>query len=875
MKLLVTCFACLFVFVSSNQAYANNSSLSEYKQGDVAVTETDSRCDEIKDSNSREASQSKKSSKGSTSSDKSPPLVCAGNDQSVLADKAVVLKGTVTGGGKKSIKWKQVSGEPVDLKKLNRRNAWFMAPQVTSPQTLVFKLVVKHKKDKKDKKYVKVTDTVSIQVNPVIDATVVRDWNALALELIKRSERGPTISGRFTAYMNTALYSAWAAFDKQALGWLVNADLVDDYPRGNTRATLQEYAMASAAYDVFYEFAAGDTTMLRQKYLEIDTGEDAEVLRAEMTAQADALLNRSAEKAASRLIDENAVAQLASVRAEAKELAQQLLAFAFSDGSQVANDYADSQVIFEPTPWALPRPEREQRNKINFYNQTEYTDSDGVLYPKYTFPEFDPVTAAQSVGASWDANGVLAVASPETMAVNPAVASGAIKLSGAWQSLSEWGIFPGANDGGTQVPLTSHWGSVVPFALPQGSYLRPSSILTPYNANGELDEKFVEETIQVTQFAAKMVDGVEGGDIQRAQSEYWELGDNTQYPPGWWLDASIDLIEQADTDLKTALTITMSLSQAVFDAGIASWDSKFHFDSVRPFTVINQLFFGSNVPSFRGEVLAGTDDRDVWFPYQLRRNFTPPFPDIPSGHSSFSYAASTVLKETFASNYFGYQSHSFNSRFDLDDGFDGDPSNGNEFTDLSWEYLSLAAEEAGMSRLYGGIHMQEGNWIGLKFGIEIGHASLAKVKALMRGNAVSTPDFSAVWFEKSPKLLFGTMSADELSAHNVTRRHAEVYGFYGDDTLNSGTSSRVKSVELFGGYGQDTFVLSGDARLKIRDYELGETITIGRGAWNSAIGKPLSVKFVAGPKTLLKLGKKRVVSIDGHWPLEQLTIETL
>ncbi|MDA8965772.1 hypothetical protein N9F33_03325, partial [Pseudomonadales bacterium] len=76
MKVLVTCFACLFVFVSSNYTYANNSSLSEYKQGDVAVTETDSRCDEIKDSNSKGAAQSKKNSKGSTSSDKSPPLVC-------------------------------------------------------------------------------------------------------------------------------------------------------------------------------------------------------------------------------------------------------------------------------------------------------------------------------------------------------------------------------------------------------------------------------------------------------------------------------------------------------------------------------------------------------------------------------------------------------------------------------------------------------------------------------------------------------------------------------------------------------------------------------------------------------------------------------
>ena len=879
MKRLMTALACLLIATSSSYALPSNAGVPNERQDDAPeasqketweYTQTDSRYIKKNRNENQEDDKHKESREESYSSNEPLQIVPRGKNRAVLTGKVVALSGNMKQDGKKRLEWQQIAGEPVKISKSKKRDAFFTAPQVNSTQTLVFNLLVND--EDKDNTHQVVTDVISVQVNPVVDGTVVRDWNLQALALVRRSERGPTISGRFAAYMNTALYSAWAAFDKRADGWLVDLDLDDDYPDENTRTTLQEYAMAATAYDVFYEFAAGDTTMLRQKYLEINTGEDAEIFRAQLIDQANTLLNSAAEKAANRLVDDNAAALLDGVRAQASDLASQLLTFSLTDGAQVTNDYVDAPVMFEPTAWALPRPERAQRNNINFYNQNEYTDTNGVLYPKYEFPEFDPVAAAQAVGATWDATGALLLASPANLVVNPAVIDGTIKITSDWQSLTEWGVFPSANDGGNQVPLTSHWGNVVPFALPSGDYLRPSSVLTPYDANGALDAQFVAESIQVTQFAKKMQDGAEGGAIQRAQSEYWELGDSTPYPSGWWLEISLDLIERADIDLETALKITMSLSQAVFDAGIASWDTKYHFDSVRPFTVINQLFFGSLVPSFKGDTLAGTDDLDAWFPYQLHRNFTPPFPDIPSGHSAFSYAASTVLKEVFDSNHFGYQSTSFNSRFDTTDGFDGDASNGNEFTDLSWTYLSLAAEEAGMSRLYGGIHMQEGNWIGHKFGIQVAHAALAKVNALMEGDANSTPDTSTTWLKESPTLLFGTMSSDTLSAINQTRRKVEIYGFYGDDRLDSDASSRVASVELFGGYGQDAFLLNGKARLQIRDYEAGETITIGRGPWDTDSREALSVEFLTGEKTLLKLGDEAVVTLDGHWPLDQLNI---
>ena len=145
------------------------------------------------------------------------------------------------------------------------------------------------------------------------------------------------------------------------------------------------------------------------------------------------------------------------------------------------------------------------------------------------------------------------------------------------------------------------------------------------------------------------------------------------------MQVSLDLIEASDVPLKDALELSFAVSQSVSDAAIAAWESKYHFNSVRPYTVVNQLFLGSVVPSFRGDVIAGTDDRNVWFPFQLRRNFTPPFPDVPSGHSAFSYAASTILTGFFQSNYFNYQSQPL-------------------ILDLIFRMASMAAQKMAMKR---------------------------------------------------------------------------------------------------------------------------------------------------------------------------------
>ncbi|HEX2303858.1 MAG TPA: vanadium-dependent haloperoxidase [Gaiella sp.] len=112
----------------------------------------------------------------------------------------------------------------------------------------------------------------------------------------------------------------------------------------------------------------------------------------------------------------------------------------------------------------------------------------------------------------------------------------------------------------------------------------------------------------------------------------------------------------------------MNTAQA--DAFIACWDTKFTYWSERPVTAI------------RGEL------DPSWNPYIV----TPPFTSYPSGHSTTSGAASEVLARYFP---------------------------------LATGQLRAWAEEAALSRLYGGIHFSSDNGAGLALGKKVATAAIA------------------------------------------------------------------------------------------------------------------------------------------------------
>jgi membrane-associated phospholipid phosphatase len=703
------------------------------------------------------------------------------------------------------------------------------------------------------------------------------DWNNLGLDLVRASERGPTISGRFQAFLNTALYSTWAAFNHRADGWLsdVKARKVlgkRDWKRWKktpvgVQQAARNYAMSVAASEVLTTIGR---TVLQQRYLEEEFDEDADELYAELSARAEELVETyrseialaqgqtSKGKKGRRNGSEWDLSDLEhQAERVGQRVADELLLVAADDGANQENDYADT-TGYAVDPWALPATTAE------------------APVPVWTeFPDFDPAIAAAQYPVPLE---------PPFMTVNPALDAGEIRLTPNWQSLSEWGIFPRASDGGPQVPLTPHWGQVTPFAMRSSDELRLTSIVGPYLEDGEtLNEEFVSQASEVVDFGRSLQYGGEHSAQRRAIAEYWELGDGTAYPPGWWSQRAVDLIVAQELSLRDALKLTFATSQAVFDAGIFAWDTKYVYDSVRPFTAINQLFFGSEIDDSRGEQVAVTDPRDGWRPYQLRRNYTPPFPDIPSGHSTFSSAAASIFVELLDSNSFPAESLPFISRFSLPDGFDGDSENGNEEATLSWNYYSQAVLQAGISRLYGGIHMMDGNWQALIAGTRIGHFSLRKTEALFAGRSLDRDRTD----RGLPVLVFGTMGDDlalgpaqQTRAKRKAALRAEVYGFGGDDVLTAPNGKKSQEIELFGGDGLDTFVIGRAPGVIVRDYEAGETLVVAKRdrsrqsmRQSKRYRDGLSVKVVQnahGSVTHVRIGGKLVVRLDGEWTLSQL-----
>lgn len=110
-----------------------------------------------------------------------------------------------------------------------------------------------------------------------------------------------------------------------------------------------------------------------------------------------------------------------------------------------------------------------------------------------------------------------------------------------------------------------------------------------------------------------------------------------------------------------------------------------------------------------------TIDGGDWLPYQSINAITPPFAEYVSGHSTFSAAAAEVLKRFTDSDIFGasFIQAAGTSRFEPGITPQTDVI-------LSWQTFSEAADEAGWSRRYGGIHFEDGDLEGRILGRQVG-----------------------------------------------------------------------------------------------------------------------------------------------------------
>jgi hypothetical protein len=186
-----------------------------------------------------------------------------------------------------------------------------------------------------------------------------------------------------------------------------------------------------------------------------------------------------------------------------------------------------------------------------------------------------------------------------------------------------------------------------------------------------------------------------------------------------------------------------ALGNAVFDAGITTWESKTVYDYVRPVRAIRDLGELGLIGEFDASL--GGYAIDAWTPngstqtilatdfltYQTPGSDpSPPFAEYTSGHSGFSAAAATILELFTGSEQFG-GSVTFEpgeSRFEPG-------MTPTEPVTLAWETFGEAADEAGLSRLYGGIHFTEGDLNGRQLGDEVALSVWDRVQFFVNGGS--------------------------------------------------------------------------------------------------------------------------------------------
>lgn len=169
------------------------------------------------------------------------------------------------------------------------------------------------------------------------------------------------------------------------------------------------------------------------------------------------------------------------------------------------------------------------------------------------------------------------------------------------------------------------------------------------------------------------------------------------------------------------------LGNALLDSSIAAWDAKRYTDSIRPITVVRIIFGSTKIRAWAGPGL-GTQVIDC----KDFRSYlpTPPFPGYISGHSAFSASAAEVLKRFTESDYFGGSFTAEPGSSIIEPGLTPTIR-----VTLTWSTFSEAADEAGMSRRYGGIHFESDDLVGRAVGRLVANKAWNKAMAYIGGTA--------------------------------------------------------------------------------------------------------------------------------------------
>lgn len=269
----------------------------------------------------------------------------------------------------------------------------------------------------------------------------------------------------------------------------------------------------------------------------------------------------------------------------------------------------------------------------------------------------------------------------------------------------------------TQTFVTPQWGKVTPFALN-----RPDQFPV---AGPDLRKDYKKAAREIVKFSAKLTD------TDKAIAEYWADGPRTELPPGHTAIFAAALCRMGGNNLDNDVKMLFLQANAALDAGIAAWHLKVKHDFVRPITLVRELHRGQKIRSWGGPGQGTvTMPGEKWLPYQPTTFVTPPFAEYVSGHSTFSAASFEVLRSFTGTDALNLSATIRKGTSRIEPG--ATPSKN---VTLTWRTMQDAADQAGLSRQYGGIHFRDGDLHGRQLGTRIGQAVYQKAQSYFNGTA--------------------------------------------------------------------------------------------------------------------------------------------
>jgi hypothetical protein len=575
--------------------------------------------------------------------------------------------------------------------------------------------------------------------------SVARVWDEALLDAIRRDVPAPTVHARNLFHTSAAMWDAWAAYDPQADGYFVHEKLQAD----DVRAA-RETAISYAAYRLLlwrYSRAAG----LQETFDEL-----AETMRS-LCYRIDYVSTEGDSPAAL-----------------GNRIAAAAIAYGERDGSLEQQRYVDTDYrpVNAPLVVAEPGAEMTDPNRWQPLALAQIVAQNGLPIPG---------NVQRFVGPHWGhVNGFALPPSADGTPIDP----GPPPRLGETDAAFERAAVEVIRDSSYLDPSDGVQIDIGPGGL--GDNTLGTNDGHGHDLNPATGEPYDPDMVL-------------RGDYARALAQFWADGPASETPPGHWNTVANDVsdtpgfrfriggtgpeVDRLEWDVK----LYFALNGAVHDAAVAAWGLKGSYDSVRPISMIRYVAgLGqssdpdepsydpqglplvpdlvevvterSSAPGARHEHLAGhvgeiairawrgnpedptTEAAGVgwilateWVPFQLSTFVTPAFAGYVSGHSTFSRAAAEVMTAITGTPYF--PGGLFRSTVPADSlQVELGPSRD---VVLEWATYYDAADQAGVSRLYGGIHIAADDFGGRRIGSQCGKEAWTLARRYFDGSALA------------------------------------------------------------------------------------------------------------------------------------------